>query len=297
MPEKATTLSNVFGTIGTVLWCIQLVPQIIHNYRRKNCEGLPPLMLLLWAMSGVPFAIYFIVQNANIPVQVQPHVFLTLSLITWYQSLIYPPISMNKKKASLYFVVLMAIFAGIEAGCVFPFISLYKKHITWPTTLFGVIAAVLLGVGLLPPYWELYKRQGRVVGLNFIFLAIDTSGAVFSLLSLVTQNGTLDILGCILYIVIMVLEGGLYVSQIIWLIRTRGGKVPLKQRRNTNDTLTNNGDVDVDEEESKKDEEALIDSMSLTDHPTAVDRAHNILPAVDNFDAPELTDSAEKQDH
>lgn len=41
--------SNVLGTIGTVLWCIQLIPQIWYNWRRKQTEGLPPLMMFLWA--------------------------------------------------------------------------------------------------------------------------------------------------------------------------------------------------------------------------------------------------------
>lgn len=32
----------------------------------------------------------------------------------------------------------------------------------------GIIAAILLGVGLLPPYWELWKRRGRVIGINWV---------------------------------------------------------------------------------------------------------------------------------
>jgi hypothetical protein len=34
----------------------------------------------------------------------------------------------------------------------------------------GIIAAILLAVGLLPPYGELWKRRGRVVGINFVGL-------------------------------------------------------------------------------------------------------------------------------
>lgn len=40
---------NVLGTIGTVFWCVQLIPQIWYNWRRKETEGLPPLMMFLWA--------------------------------------------------------------------------------------------------------------------------------------------------------------------------------------------------------------------------------------------------------
>jgi hypothetical protein len=64
----------------------------------------------------------------------------------------------------------------------------------------GVVAAILLAAGLLPPYGEAWKRRGRVVGINFIFLTIDSLGAFFSLFSLVTQR-TFDILGGVMYIV------------------------------------------------------------------------------------------------
>jgi hypothetical protein len=46
---NVTLASNVLGTIGTVLWCIQLVPQIWYNYRRKKTDGFPAAMMLLWA--------------------------------------------------------------------------------------------------------------------------------------------------------------------------------------------------------------------------------------------------------
>lgn len=32
----------------------------------------------------------------------------------------------------------------------------------------GIIASVLLAVGLLPPYGEIWKRRGRVVGINWV---------------------------------------------------------------------------------------------------------------------------------
>jgi hypothetical protein len=48
----------------------------------------------------------------------------------------------------------------------------------------GIIAAILLAAGLLPPYGELWKRRGRVIGINWVFLAMDWSGAFFSLMAL-----------------------------------------------------------------------------------------------------------------
>lgn len=54
--------ANVLGTIGTVFWCIQLVPQIWTNYRVKKTDGLPGIMMFLWAICAVPFGAYSIAQ-------------------------------------------------------------------------------------------------------------------------------------------------------------------------------------------------------------------------------------------
>lgn len=47
--DNVTVASTVLGTIGTVLWCIQLIPQIWYNYRRKKTDGFPAAMMFLWA--------------------------------------------------------------------------------------------------------------------------------------------------------------------------------------------------------------------------------------------------------
>jgi len=87
--ENIPVAASVLGTIGTVLWCIQLLPQIWYNWRRKKTEGLPGLMMFLWAASAVPFGVYTVVQNFNIPLQIQPQIFCALSLVSWTQTLIY----------------------------------------------------------------------------------------------------------------------------------------------------------------------------------------------------------------
>lgn len=50
MDTEKPVSANVLGTIGTVLWCVQLIPQIWHNWRHKRTDGLPPVMMLLWAV-------------------------------------------------------------------------------------------------------------------------------------------------------------------------------------------------------------------------------------------------------
>lgn len=59
--KEAPIAANVLGTIGTVLWCVQLVPQIWYNWRRKDTSGLPSLMIFSWGLcmfltfKNVPF--------------------------------------------------------------------------------------------------------------------------------------------------------------------------------------------------------------------------------------------------
>lgn len=77
----------------------------------------------------------------------------------------------------------------------------YNHGVTWPDLVVGVIAAILLSAGLVPPYFELWKRDGRVIGFSkfsflvyldwiltwstdWVFLSIDTLGGLFSLFAL-----------------------------------------------------------------------------------------------------------------
>ncbi|KAK3298335.1 PQ loop repeat-domain-containing protein [Chaetomium fimeti] len=198
------------------LWCIQLIPQIWTNWRTKKTDGLPGLMMFLWALCGLPFGVYAVTQNFNIPLQVQPHVFMALCLISWAQVLVYHR-NWPAWKASLLGLVVAAVFAGLEAALILTLKPIYDEGNEVPIMVVGIIAAILLAAGLLPPYGELWKRRGRVIGINWVFLAMDWSGAFFSLMALgrliwlasgrlvglteaVTQN-TFDVLGGVLYIV------------------------------------------------------------------------------------------------
>lgn len=206
---------NALATIGTVFWCIQLVPQIIRNYRVKNCEGLPASMMLLWAASGIPFSIYFCSINSSIPLQIQPQLFTFFCLIGWIQTLYYPPVQNSRKSIAwkaIAFIVISAALEGVAIG-----LLRNQDRPTWPYLFIGIVASILLAVGLIPPYFELAKRRGRVVGLNFIFLAMDSSGALFSLISLFFGK-QVDVLSLVLYAIVMALEAGIAASQFLWYV-------------------------------------------------------------------------------
>ncbi|PWW74144.1 PQ-loop-domain-containing protein [Tuber magnatum] len=217
--ESIPPAANVLGTIGTVLWCIQLIPQIWCNYRNKSTEGLPGVMMLVWAFAGVPFGAYAVIQNLNIPIQIQPQVFASLSLISWAQCLHYAS-GWAPWSSSLLALAVAIACAGTETALILTLKPIYSRGIEWPILAVGIVASILLAAGLVPPYFEIWKRKGRVVGIDFTFLSIDWLGALFSIMSLVAQH-TFDYLGGVLYLVVILLESGIFISHWVWLFRTR----------------------------------------------------------------------------
>lgn len=235
--------ATALATIGTVCWCVQLIPQIVYNYKRKDCEGLPPLMMMLWIISGIPFAIYFLVTRGNVILQIQPHLFMFFCSISYIQSLYYPPVKMERRKIITIIIILMVADIGMELGFVLWLRPLNDKGIHWPSLIFGVLASILLGLGLIPPYFELAKRNGRVVGINFIFLGVDSLGAWLSIISVVLGN--MDVMGIVLYCVVAVLEIGIFLSHFIWCCRFKwfGNSEPSDEKKPSVDTDVEEVDI------------------------------------------------------
>lgn len=214
--EKAAT---ALATVATVCWCVQLIPQIWYNWKRKDCTGLPPLMMFLWVVSGIPFAIYFCVSEGNITLQVQPHLFMFFCLISFVQSCYYPPVRLTHWKIAAILGAFCASAIGMEIGFILWLRPLYRKGLHWPALIFGILASIFLALGLIPPYFELAKRKGRVVGINFVFLFIDSLGAWLSIVSVCLGN--MDVMGIVLYCVVAALELGIFISHFIWWLRFR----------------------------------------------------------------------------
>ena len=162
-------------------------------------------------------------------------------------------------------------FGGVEALLILTLKPLYDRQIAWPIMMVGVVAAILLAAGLLPPYFELWKRAGRVVGINFLFLTIDWLGAFFSLMGVVAQS-TFDPLGGCLFIVCLIIEGGIFVSHGLWLFRTRKVRATAKAAGRDFDELPESDAYHVDVQrrgsiaasrDVERDEIARKGSMSL----------------------------------
>ncbi|KAJ5301510.1 hypothetical protein N7508_006373 [Penicillium antarcticum] len=187
---------NVLGTLGAVCWSIQLLPQIIINYRRHDTEGLQGSMMLLWASAGVPLGVYNIVEEFNIALRVQPQILTTLSLITWAQCLYYGK-KYSIMKCTAAATSLLLILGGIEVGLVFALRAAKDRSLEWPLILMAVLSACLLAAGVLRHYWDIYIHR-TVRGISFIFVGIDAAGDLFSLVSVLFAK-SIDILGIIIY--------------------------------------------------------------------------------------------------
>lgn len=90
----------------------------------------------------------------------------------------------------------------------------------------GILAAVLLAAGLIPPYIEIWKHRGEVVGISYMFLSIDCLGGIFSLLSLFAQRGPFDIIAGVQFSVLILLEVIIMIFGAVWKLRVhlRGKK-------------------------------------------------------------------------
>lgn len=188
--------ANILGVLGAVCWSVQLIPQVVINYRRHNAEGLQASMMMLWAWAGVPLGVYNIVSNFNVALRIQPQLLTVLSLTTWIQCYYYES-KWSIPKALAVVVPIACLMGGIEAALIVALRIGISRGIQWPVTLMAVLAALFLALGVLRHYWDIYKHR-TVRGISFIFVGIDAMGDLTSLISVVFQP-TVDVLGLVIY--------------------------------------------------------------------------------------------------
>ncbi|KAF8677591.1 PQ loop repeat protein [Rhizoctonia solani] len=184
---------NILATIGTVLWTAQLVPQVVKSFREKSTEGLSPWLMFIWALSAWFLGVYAIVQNISIPIILQPQLFGALAALSWIQACWWT----SDPTLTKFPVNQRTDRAGNE----------------WPTRVMGIMSALLIALGLLPQYWEIWKRK-EVVGVSMLFMSVDMLGGVFSVLSLVFQ-AQFDAVAAVSYVLVVVLDGVVVLAALI----------------------------------------------------------------------------------
>ncbi|KAF8587845.1 hypothetical protein K439DRAFT_1385372 [Ramaria rubella] len=173
---------NALGTIGTVLWTGQIIPQNWKSWREHSTEGLSASLVFMWALSAIFLGVYTITQDINIPLIIQPQLFGLLSALSWTQCL-YHSQKRSLRLCALLLASYTTIGAGFETGMVFVSRHALRSGNSRPVQFFGIMSSVLIALGLLPQYWEIWKRR-EVVGISYFFITVDILGGVFSLLSL-----------------------------------------------------------------------------------------------------------------
>ncbi len=180
MGNKAA--ATVFASLGAVCWSIQLIPQIWLNHRRRSTEGFSAVMMMLWVGAGIPLGIYNIVQDLNPGLQVQAQMFMGFALVCTIQCYHYR-LGWSYWKSLSICVLVGSLCAGLETAGILLLKLGQRNGVTWPVTLVGVMSAILINIGLIPQYWEIYKLKA-VIGVSYLFLTVDMAGAIFSFISL-----------------------------------------------------------------------------------------------------------------
>ncbi|GJE88352.1 PQ-loop repeat-containing protein [Phanerochaete sordida] len=203
MPDNAVA-ENVLGTLGTVCWMVQLLPQVWKSWREKSTEGLSDYLVLLWSIAAWFLGVYAIVQDLNVPLIIQPQIFGFLTLLSWAQCQYYGRKRPLKVCVTL-FATIMLCQAGFEVGMVYAVRPSFRAGNIRGTQFFGIMASVLLSLGLFPQYYEIYRYR-EVIGISIPFMMIDLLGGVFSALSLVFKP-KFDVIAGVAYSLVVVLDG------------------------------------------------------------------------------------------
>ncbi|KAG6828914.1 hypothetical protein H0H92_006300 [Tricholoma furcatifolium] len=104
----------------------------------------------------------------------------------------------------------MLIVGGLEVGVVFAVRpSMNPRAIDF----FGIFSSIMIAGGLLPQYYEIFKR-GEVIGISIPFIAIDCLGGVFSIVSLAFRP-EFDIKAGIAYSLVTALDAGIIIASVI----------------------------------------------------------------------------------
>jgi len=211
MPVNSVA-QNVFGTMGTVCWCIQLIPQAWKSWREKSTYGLSPYLMLIWALAALPLGVYNVAQNINIPLMVQPQLFGLLACTCWVQCFYYDQHFSKTRTLSIFFGFLI-LFGALEVGFVYAVRHGLAQGNDRPLQFFGVMTAILLFAGLIPQYYEIWKLK-EVRGVSMLFMLVDGLGGLFSFLSLVFEP-PLDPLLSFSYMSVVVLDSGVMLLKVI----------------------------------------------------------------------------------
>ncbi|CAO3658333.1 unnamed protein product [Umbelopsis ramanniana] len=231
------TLEFGFSMVGLVFWSFQLAPQVWKNWKLKSTEGLSTPMMIIWALSGIFLGNYNIGANLAVPLWIQPQIFALIAYMCALQTMYYQRKWSGTLSLCILFVICV-ISGAIEYGLVTAFRVAQDRQVDWVHWFFGVIPVVLIIIGFLPQYWDIFVDK-RVHGVSHVFLAMDFLGSIFSILSLAFRE-TFDVLDAINYVAVAVLDLGIFSLYYIfeWYHKRKGRKASeIDEEKGTDSTV------------------------------------------------------------
>ncbi|KAI9599383.1 hypothetical protein BDF19DRAFT_4271 [Syncephalis fuscata] len=97
----------------------------------------------------------------------------------------------SKKLSKLTAVAIMLLVAslcvGLQVGSIYGTIEADRQGLTGVVAFMGILPAVLIDIGFLPQYWEVWVTKSAS-GISYGFLVMDTLGSIFAILALFSTN-------------------------------------------------------------------------------------------------------------
>jgi uncharacterized protein with PQ loop repeat len=227
----ATLPENIFGTISLILWSIQLIPQIIHNFQRKTTAGSSMTTVLIWFSGSLLLTPYYIYKGLNVPMILQAHTFSLLSMI-WLLQIIYYDgwrVGCGRTRHPWHtfftFIVCACCWIGLEMGLL---AVLNATHSVALGSILAITSAVAGLGGLVAQIMASILRRSTE-GLSLVFLWLDFLGGIAGIISLIFRQGDFDVLVSLLFIGVSLGQGILIALTFIFgrsKVRVDDVKVP-----------------------------------------------------------------------
>ncbi|KAI9599381.1 hypothetical protein BDF19DRAFT_381383, partial [Syncephalis fuscata] len=203
------------GSLALLFWSFQLVPQIWKMYKERSSKGVSSLMMLIWIAGCAFYASYAVALDLAVTLIIEPQAVLLFALVCYAQCIYY------EKQLTTASIILIIVFicVGLEVGSIYGTIVTDRQGLTGVVAFMGILPAVLIDIGFLPQYWEVWVTKSAS-GISYGFLAMDIIGSVFSILSLIFHEH-IDPIAAAIYISVLILNSGLLAIKIIFALRDR----------------------------------------------------------------------------
>lgn len=205
---SAAVIVEIFALI---FWSFQLAPQLVKNFQIQSTHGLSSVMILCWSLGSVCTGIYNIGAELSALFIVQPNLFLAFSIAVYTQCHYYDRPKPRRLRAVVIGSSLVLLCAGLETGLSMAIAGCDID--SWPFTLFNVLSLLFFALGFIPQYMEIYSIRG-VQGVSLLFMAIDMTGALLSIIALALTDEFQPISGAS-YIAVFILDGGIVLLSFV----------------------------------------------------------------------------------